>query len=57
MQKRLEKGMEKLKSLNEKCKNIKEDIEKFVKEEISSEFSVYLSNTITKNNNINQDMK
>ena len=57
MQKRLDKGMEKLKSLNEKCKNIKEDIEKFVKEEISSEFSVYLSNTITKNNNINQDMK
>ena len=57
MQKRLEKGMEKLKTLNDKCKNIKEDIEKFIKEEISSEFAVYLSNTITKNNNINQDMK
>ena len=53
MQNRLDKGIEKLKLLNDKCNNIKDDIEKFVKEEISSEFSVYLSNST----NLNQDMK
>ena len=53
MQNRLDKGIEKLKLLNDKCNNIKDDIEKFVKEEISSEFSVYLSNST----NINQDTK
>ena len=57
MQQRLEKGMEKLKTLNQECQNIKDDVENFVKEEISSEFVVYLSNTGTINNNESQNMK
>ena len=57
MQQRLEKGMEKIRSLNETCQNMKDDVEKFVQEEISSEFVVYLSNTGAINTNENQNMK
>ena len=49
MQHRLDKGIEKLKLINDKCNNIYKDVEKFVKEEISSEFSVYISNNINNN--------
>jgi Trk K+ transport system NAD-binding subunit len=48
MQHRLDKGIEKLKMINEKCNNIYKDVDKFVNEEIASEFSVYISN----NNNM-----
>ena len=50
IQDRLDKGIEKLKMINDKCNNINKDVEKFVNEEISSEFSVYIANSI--NNNI-----
>ena len=49
MQHRLDKGIEKLKLINDKCNNINKDVEKYVNEEISSEFSVYISNTINNN--------
>ena len=48
MQHRLDKGIEKLKMINEKCNNIYKDVDKFVNEEIASEFSVYISS----NNNM-----
>ena len=57
MQNRLNKGIEKLKSIGDKCKNINEDILNYINEGISSEFSVYLSNTANTKNNIEQDIK
>ena len=54
MQNRLDKGMEKLKVINDKCNNINKDVEKFVNEEIASEFSVYISHS---NNNNMVEMK
>ena len=43
MQERLNKSLEILKIVNEKCKNIDNDIETFVKEEIINEIMIYLS--------------
>ena len=56
MQNKLDKGIEKLKSISDKCKNINEDISNYINEGISSEFSVYLSNT-TNTNNIEHEKK
>ena len=49
IQDRLDKGIEKLKMINDKCNNINKDVEKFVNEEISSEFSVYIANSLNNN--------
>ena len=43
IQERLNKSLETLKIVNEKCKNIDKDIETFVKEEIINEILMYLS--------------
>jgi len=43
MQERLNKSLETLKIVNEKCKSIDNDIETFVKEEIINEILIYLS--------------
>ena len=43
MQERLDKSLETLNIVNEKCKNIDNDIETFVKEEIINEILIYLS--------------
>ena len=48
MQNRLDKAMEKLKLINIKCKDIKNDVDDFVKEEIVNELSVYVSKTVKK---------
>ena len=48
MQNRLDKAMEKLKLINIKCKDIKNDVDNFVKEEIVNELSVYVSKTAKK---------
>ena len=49
MQNKLDKAMEKLKSINLKSKNIEKDVNNFVKEEISNELSVYITKTVKKN--------
>jgi hypothetical protein len=43
LQERLDKSLEILENVNEKCKNIDNDIETFVKEEIINEIMIYLS--------------
>ncbi len=48
MQNRLDKAMEKLKLINNKCIDIENDVDNIVKEEIVSELSVYLSKNIKK---------
>ena len=45
MQERLNKSLEKLKIVNEKSKNLDNDIETFVKEEIINEILIYLTKT------------
>ena len=49
MQNKLDKAMEKLKSINLKSKNIEKDVNNFVQEEISNELSVYITKTVKKN--------
>ncbi len=49
MQNKLDRALEKLKSINAKSKNIQEDVDHFVKEEISNELSVYVTKTVKKN--------
>ena len=49
MQNKLDRAMEKLKLINVKSKNIQEDVDHFVKEEISNELSVYVTKTVKKN--------
>ena len=48
MQNRLDKAMDKLRLINEKCENIERDVDGFVKEEIVNELSVYIAKTINK---------
>ena len=48
MQNRLDKAMEKLKLINNKCIDIENDVDNIVKEEIVSELSVYVSKNIKK---------
>ena len=45
LQNKLDKAMEKLRSINSKSKNIEKDVDYFVKEEISSELSIYVTKT------------
>ena len=48
MQNRLDKAIDKLRLINEKCINIEEDVDSFVKEEIVNELSVYVNKGIKK---------
>ena len=48
MQNRLDKAIDKLRLINEKCINIEEDVDSFVKEEIVNELSVYVAKGIKK---------
>ena len=49
MQNKLDKAMEKLKSINLESKNIEKEVNNFVQEEISNELSVYITKTVKKN--------
>ncbi len=48
MQNKLDKAMEKLKDINEKTKSIESNVDRFVKEEIVNELSVYVTKTVKK---------
>ena len=45
LQNKLDKAMEKLRAINSKSKNIEKDVDCFVKEEISTELSIYVTKT------------
>ena len=45
MQNKLDKAIEKIKSINNKSNNIHSDVEHFVKEEIVNELSIYVTKT------------
>ena len=45
MQNKLDKAMDKLKEINDKSQNIENDVEYFVKEEITNELSLYVTKT------------
>ena len=49
MQNKLDKAMEKLKSINLESKNIEKEVNNFVQEEISNQLSVYITKTVKKN--------
>ena len=43
IQSRFDKGIEKLRYINEKCNNFQRDIDKHIKKEISDEFKFYIN--------------
>ena len=45
LQNKLDKAMEKLRAINSKSRNIEKDVDHFVKEEISTELSIYVTKT------------
>ena len=45
LQNKLDKAMEKLRTINSRSRNIEKDVDYFVKEEISSELSIYVTKT------------
>ncbi len=43
IQSRFDKGIEKLRYINEQCNNFQRDIDKHIKKEISDEFKFYIN--------------